>query len=138
MDVANDFGKTVWRAVRPIAAMDHRIVSQSGAIEVRFSPAALGKLRLTLFTECGAVRLPKGDKGLQSLMFHGSMGDVTSRSWHGFFSGDRNERDPQSRILLYERIPAAVRGERRPQGVDIISRAGTITYEPVAEGGAGR
>jgi len=134
VDVANDFGKTVWRADRPIAAMDHRIVSQSGAIEVWFSPAALGKLRLTLFTECGAVRLPKGGNGLQSLMFSGSRGDVTTRSWHGFFTGDRNERRPELSSSLYERVPAAVLGKRRSQGVDIISRAGTITYEPIADG----
>src|SRR5262249_33591779 len=45
VDVENDFGQTVWRSTRPIAAMDHRIVSQSGAIEVGFAPSALGKLR---------------------------------------------------------------------------------------------
>jgi hypothetical protein len=137
VDVENDFGKTVWRSVRPIAAMDHRIVSQSGTTEVRLSPAALGKLRLTLFTECGAVRLPKGDNGLQSLMFHGSMGDVTSRSWHGFFTGNRDDRRGELSDSLYERIPATVQGKRRPQGIDIISRAGTITYEPIADGASG-
>ncbi len=135
VDVDNAFGKTVWRSDRPLAALDHRIVSQSGSIEVRFSPAALGKLRLALFTECGAVRLPGGNDGLQSLMFHGSMGDVISRSWHGFFTGSRNDRGDTSHSL-YLRLPAALRGEGRSPGIDIISRAGTVTYEPIA--GAGR
>ena len=136
MDVENAFGRTVWRADRPIAAMDHRVVSQSGPIEVRFSPAALGPLPLALFTECGTIRLPQGGGDLMSQMYHGSMGDVTSRSWHGFIKGHGEDR-LGGLSPLFERIPAAVRGERRPRGIDIISRAGTITYEPIA-GGAGR
>lgn len=68
-------------------------------------------------------------------MFHGSMGDVISRSWHGFFTGSRNDRGDTSHSL-YLRLPAALRGEGRSPGIDIISRAGTVTYEPIA--GAGR
>jgi hypothetical protein len=136
VDIENAFGKTVWRSDRPLAALDHRIVAQSGPIEVRFSPAALGKLRLAVFTECGAVRLPGGNTGLQSLMFHGSMGDVISRSWHGFFTGNQNNRGDNPSDSLMMRLPAALRGEGRSPGIDIISRAGTVTYESIA--GAGR
>ena len=135
VDVENAFGKTVWRSDRPIAAMDHRIVSQSGPIEVRFAPAAVGKLPLALFTECGAIRLPQGNRGLESRMFDSGMGDVTRRSWHGFTAG-RGEARLGDITTLFERIPAAVRGDRRPQGIDIISRAGTVTYEPIAVAGA--
>jgi hypothetical protein len=137
VDIENAFGKTVWRAERPVAVMDHRIVSQSGPIEVRFAPAAPGQLRLALFTECGAVRLPAGNQGLQSMMFHGGMGDVTSRAWHGFFTGEGRDRFGDFSVSLFKRVPAAVRGEGRSPGIDIISRAGTITYEPIA-GAAGR
>jgi hypothetical protein len=136
VDVQNDFGKTVWRAVRPIAELDHRIVAQSGAISVQLAPAALGKLQLELFTECGSVRLPKGESGLQSLMFHGNIADVTSRSWHGYYSGGA-DRSSESSPMLSGRLPAAVRGDRRPPGIDIISRAGTVTYEPVVDDGHG-
>ena len=131
VDVQNDFGKTVWHSMRAISETDHRIVSQSGAIEVGFAPSALGKLQLALFTACGAVRLPKGNAGFEARMFHGSMGDTTDRSWDGFTSGDGNQAGPQS-LGLFERMPAALRGDRRAHGVDIISRAGTITYEPIA------
>ena len=61
VDVENAFGKTVWRSERPVAATDHRIVSQSGPIEVRFASSAPGELPLSLFTECGAIRLPRGN-----------------------------------------------------------------------------
>jgi hypothetical protein len=71
-------------------------------------------------------------------MFHGNMGDVTSRSWHGFFTGNRDDRLGELEFSLYTRIPAAVRGDRRPQGIDIISRAGTISYESISDGVASR
>ncbi len=111
--------------------------SQSGPIEVRFAPAALGKLPIALFTECGAIRLPQGNRGLESRMFNSGMGDVTSRSWHGFIAG-RGEDRLGDLTTLFERIPAAVRGDRRPQGIDIVSRAGTVTYEPIGGAAAGR
>jgi hypothetical protein len=69
-------------------------------------------------------------------MFNGSTGDVTRRSWHGFFSGTQDERHADFSRSLYTRVPAAVLGTRRPQGIDIISRAGTITYEPIAAKGS--
>jgi hypothetical protein len=134
VDVENEFGKTVWRSTRPIAAMDHRIVSQSGAIDVGFSPSALGKLRVALFTACGAVHLPAGDQGFESKMYHGNIGDTTARSWNGFVSGDGDVQQLESSRYLFQRMPAALRGDHRSQGVDIISRAGTITYEPTADG----
>ena len=138
VDVQNDFGRTVWHAVRPIAATDHRIVSQSGAIELGFSPAALGKLNFALFTGCGAVRMPGGDAGFESRIFQGNLGDTSVRSWTGFASISRELPRPQSEDFRIERMPAALRGDRRAPGIDIISRAGTITYEPIANRAPGR
>ncbi len=101
------------------------------------SPKALGDLRLALFTACGSVWLPQGDKGFQSKMFHGNIGDTANRSWNGFVSGGRGDR-PDSPVQFFERMPAAWRGDRRAPGVDIISRAGTVTYEPGADDVSGR
>jgi hypothetical protein len=135
VDVQNEFGRTVWHSVRPIAITDHRIVSQSGAIEVGISPSALGQLDVALFTSCGAVRLPSGDAGFESRLFRGDFGDTTVRSWTGFANSVREHPGPEFRI---ERMPVAWRGNGRPPGIDIISRAGTITYEPIADGAPGR
>ena len=132
VDVENAFGKTVWRADRPITAGDHRIVSQSGPIELHFSPDAPGDLPLALFSECGTIRLPRGKSGLKSRIHHGGLGDPDNR-WNGFyFAGEENDRSVSLPDSLITRIPAAVRGEGRTPGIDIISRAGTITYEPTA------
>jgi hypothetical protein len=139
VDVQNDFGRTVWHSVRPVANTDHRIVSQSGAIEVSISPSAMGKLNVALFTSCGAVRLPGGDRGFESRLFRGDLGDTSVRSWTGFASGGGHEHPgPQSQGFHIERMPAAWRGDRRSPGIDVISRAGTITYEPIIEGAPGR
>jgi hypothetical protein len=70
-------------------------------------------------------------------MFEGNIGDTANRSWNGFASGDRTYRSDPSDHLL-GRMPAALRGDRRSPRVDIISGAGTITYEPMAEGAPGR
>ncbi len=131
VDVENDFGRTAWRLDRPMAARDHRVVSQSGSVELRLSPDALGPLGLSLFTECGAVQLPKGDGGFQSQMFSSNVGDVTRRSWHGFVTGKAGGRDLESGMGLFARIAAALQGKPRSPGVDIISRAGTITMSPI-------
>ena len=68
---------------------------------------------------------------------HGGLGDPDNR-WNGFyFSGEENDRSVSLPDSLITRIPATVRGEGRTPGIDIISRAGTITYEPTA-GAAGQ
>jgi hypothetical protein len=130
VDVENDFGKTVWRADRPVAARDHRIVSQSGPIEVHLAPEAPGPLGVALFTECGTIRLPRGNEGLKAPLQHGRLRDA-SDSWDGLFIGEKENRAGNLPASLIPRLSAAVRGEGRTPGIDIISRAGTITYEPI-------
>ena len=131
MDVENEFGRTVWNAVQPIAKTDHRIVSQSGAIEVSLTPSALGGLNIALFSACGSVRLPGGDAKLESKIFHSIVGHSGARTWYGFISGDRkNPLPPQSDYL---RLAAAFQGDRREPGIDILSRAGTVTFEPTVK-----
>lgn len=141
VDVENDFGRTVWRADRPIAATDHRIVSQSGAIDVRFAPDALGELKLTLATECGNLRdRPRGSGRFMTHMVTGiasNLSDSVARSWLGWVTGDPDpERFVSSEgFTMMDRLAAALPGRPRPPGVDIISRAGVITFEPIATEG---
>jgi hypothetical protein len=138
VDVENAFGRTAWRSDRPIAVSDHRIVSQSGPIDVRFTPAAAGTLPLALATECGTIRLPQGKGELEDAMYAGGLGDGPRQSWYGFFSGRGNRRGGDLSGSPLDRIAAAMRGQRRPAGIDILSRAGTITYETIAGVAPGR
>jgi hypothetical protein len=77
------------------------------------------------------------DRAKVIAIHHGGLGDPDNR-WNGFyFSDEENDRPVSLPDSLSTRIPAAVRGEGRTPGIDIISRAGRITYEPTA-GAAGQ
>ena len=79
----------------------------------------------------------ESDRAEVTAIHHGGLGDPDNR-WNGFdFSSEKNDRSVSLPDSLITRIPAAVRGEGRTPGIDIISRAGTITYEPTA-GAAGQ
>ena len=79
----------------------------------------------------------ESDRAEVTAIHHGGLGDPGKR-WNGFyFSGEENDHSVSLPDSLITRIPAAVRGDGRTPGIDIISRAGTITYEPTA-GAAGQ
>jgi hypothetical protein len=126
LDVENDFGRTVWTVDRPVARKDHRLVSQSGTIEVRLGKAALGDLGLSLYTECGIVHLAPGmNNGLEDSSFHAASADGVSRSWHGFVS--KRPRDANAMIERFDRVSGALLGRPRTPGVDILNRGGSIS-----------
>lgn len=129
IDVENDFGRTELTSDAPLPAKDHRIVSQSGTIEIRLSEQAVAKSGLALFTECGTIRLaPETDRGLDEKMYTTSGdsfggGDGVRRSWHGFTNV---AGDGRGSFDVLARVGAALHGEPRTPGLDIINRGGTI------------
>ncbi|HEY2155349.1 MAG TPA: hypothetical protein VGH33_06945, partial [Isosphaeraceae bacterium] len=141
VDVANDFGRTVWVVDRPPARVDHRVVSESGTIEMQIGKEMPGDLPMMLFSECGAVNLVKaGDKVpalkfsstrgndvFESLMFTSGFDDTATRSWHGFYShtpgAKVNALDSFERM---RRVAAALHGRQRSPGIDLLSRAGAV------------
>ena len=79
----------------------------------------------------------ESDRAEVTAIHHRGLGDPDDR-WNGFyFSVEENDGSVSLPDSLIKRIPAAVRGEGRTPGIDIISRAGTITDEPTA-GAAGQ
>jgi hypothetical protein len=144
VDVANDFGRTVWVIDRPPAKVDHRVVSDSGTIEVRIGKEMPGDLAMMLFSECGAVNLVKaGDKVpalkfsstngndvFESLMFHSGTGDDAMRSWHGFTTKPPGAKGRRDSFEWMRRVPAALHGRPRSPGIDLLSRAGAVTLAP--------
>jgi hypothetical protein len=134
IDVQNDFGDVDWIINKKLAQnQDHRIVSQSGSIEIRLNDNALGKLKMALSTECGVLRLANKIDDFKSMMFTSMTGDVVRRSWHAQVRAEPAEGhdDPMARIATYQRVADALHGRPRKPGVDVISRAGTITVTPV-------
>jgi hypothetical protein len=128
VDVENNFGPTTWLADTPLGKADHRLVSLGGPIEVRLGKSALDGLPLALFTECGVVHLAPGMmQGLDSSSFSSGSGDGVPSSWQGFAT----VRGPSaSGFELIKRIGAAIQGQPREPGVDIISRGGTVRLQP--------
>ena len=60
-------------------------------------------------------------------MFTSGEGDTARRSWHGFVANPGGKRGGIGGFELFERVAAALHGRTRTPGIDIISRAGTIT-----------
>ena len=134
IDVQNDFGNVDWIINKKLAQKeDHRIVSQSGSIDIRLDEKALGELRMSLFTECGVLHLANKIGDWKSMMFTSTEGDVVRRSWHAQVRARpvAGPRDPMESLATFQRVADALHGRPRTPGVDVISRAGTITATPV-------
>jgi hypothetical protein len=134
IDVENDFGNTEWLINRKLAQnQDHRIVTQNGAIAIHLDDKALGELKTSLFTECGEVHLAEGISSFKDLMFSTGEGDVVRRSWYAQVrsKAPKGQRDPMESFETFQRVADALYGRPRKPGVDVISRAGTITVTSV-------
>lgn len=88
---------------------------------------------MSLFTECGVLHLANKIGDWKSMMFTSMKGDVVRRSWHAQVRAKpaAAQHDPMERLATYRRVADALHGRPRKPGVDVISRAGTITVTPV-------
>jgi len=138
VDVENDFGDTVWQTDRELAQKaDHRVVSQSGAVTVRLGPMAPGALKVELYTECGILRRGEDIEKVLNVWFEDTMfqtadGDTVRRSWRSWtrHTGPRVNQPQQNweeTFQRFRRVADALHGKQRSPGIDVISRAGTIT-----------
>ena len=149
IDVKNEFGDTVLVAKKPLAVplarsgppghpsgseqtkplllKAHRIVSESGHIEIHFAPEA-GKwewLPLAALTECGTVRTVGAGDALEKVSFSVGAGDPwgNRRAWQGSISRRKGEGP---HLSPFERPAEVLLGKDRSPGLDLISRAGSI------------
>jgi hypothetical protein len=138
VDVENDFGDTVWQPSRELAQKaDHRIVSQSGAVTVRLGEKTPGVLKVEVFTECGKLRRGSDvEKELNAWFeetnFQSAHADTIQRSWTSWTRrpGQRGEQplhNWEEASARFRRVADALYGRPRSPGVDVISRAGTVT-----------
>jgi hypothetical protein len=138
VDVVNDFGDTVWQPSRELAQKaDHRIVSQSGSITLRLGEKTPGALKVEVFTECGSLRRGSDvEKALNAWFeetnFQTADGDTTRRSWTSWtrrpgLRGNQPRHNWEEAFARFHRVADALYGRPRSPGVDVISRAGTVT-----------
>lgn len=125
IDVKNEFGDTALEVDKPLPQMPHRIVSESGKVEVHLAKGALGKLPLQALTNSGAVRTNAPQDMLEETDF--TLGrDYTGagHAWRGMKSAIKE--DPGSFFEAADRLAAVLQGKERSPGLDLISRAGAV------------
>jgi hypothetical protein len=138
VDVENDFGDTVWQTDRELAQKaDHRVVSQGGAITLRLGPKAPGGLKVDVFTECGSLRRRSNaeealNAWFEHTMFETAEGDTVRRAWKSWTrrpgpQGSQPRHNWHEASQLFGRVADALYGRPRSPGIDVISRAGTVT-----------
>jgi hypothetical protein len=139
IDVRNEFGDTTLVAAAPIAAKSHRLLSESGRIEVQLTRDATGDLPIQALTNCGTVRTNAHQDFLEDTSF--STGataekvgrDSRGRDWRGVKSARKASHGPESFSVGpesffagMERLDAVLTGDDRTSGLDLISRGGTV------------
>ncbi|HVX60934.1 MAG TPA: hypothetical protein VHC19_10040, partial [Pirellulales bacterium] len=134
IDVRNEAGNTELSSrLSPDAA--HRIVSECGRIEVHATAEALSKLPLLAVTGQGAVRTNADSTLLSGTNFTtGNPVDGSRRNWRGVKTNRVNLRgmeashpfDPEAFLEQARRPAAALAGEARSAGLDLISRSGAV------------
>jgi hypothetical protein len=134
IDVRNEAGNTSLSSkLSPDAA--HCIVSECGRIEVRTTAEALGKLPLLAVTGQGSVRTNADSSLLSGTNFTtGNPVDGSRRNWRGVKTNRVNLKgmetsrpfDPEAFLEQARRPAAALAGEPRSAGLDLISRSGAV------------
>jgi hypothetical protein len=125
IDVRNEFGDTTLASAQPLADQAHRLLSESGRIEVSVPRKQLERQPLSALTNCGTARTNVGREILDETNFTtSSAGDRSRRGWRGFKTP--NQRDAFQILAAVDRLDAVLTGAERTSGLDIVSRAGTV------------
>jgi hypothetical protein len=130
LDVRNEFGNTAVTVAAPLAEKPHRVLSESGRVDVRLTAKALGSLPVQALTNCGTVRTDAPQDVLEDTSFTlGRDPTGASRNWRGVKSVRKGGGDF---FAATDRLAAVLAGGDRSPGLDLISRCGVVrvTYEP--------
>jgi len=125
IDVTNEFGDTTLEVAKPLPEAAHRIISESGKVEVHLAKGVLGKLLLQALTNCGTVRTNAPQDMLETTDFTLARDDAgASRAWRGLKSATKEE--PDGFFQAANRLATVLQGKDRSPGVDLISRGGVV------------
>jgi hypothetical protein len=132
VDVTNEFGDTQFVVRTPLAAADHRVVSESGNITLQLAKDALENAPLIAVSECGTVRIAAGAPPLVdgNISYSPGSGLVLRRTYRGFAT-EGDAKSPSPRFDRFQRIESVFTREGQTPGLDVISRSGTVQIESV-------
>jgi len=130
IDVKNDFGNTTFTADKRLVEKNHRVLSESGRIEVRLTAAALGRLPIQALTICGVVRTNAPYSIIEDAGVSGFASPSAAQSTWGGMISQCSQKSGSFEVCKFVR--AIVEGEDNSPGVALISRSGVIDirYKP--------
>ena len=127
IDVRNEFGNTRLVATKPLAAVAHRLVTESGRVDVELSKEAAAAVPIVAVTNYGGIKTNLPQSGFDDfhLVVSKDQGAGARRNWSGFRTKGKDE-DQFATLALAERFLAILDNSQRTPGLDIISRGGSI------------
>lgn len=129
VNVRNAFGNTALIAREPLAQAAHRLISESGRMEVTLSKPALSSVPVLAVTNHGRVSTNTRREVLDETNFTTTTPELGGRfSWRGMVS----KSDPnavEAMMGRFERPGKAWLNQQRAAGLDIISRGGSIVVQ---------
>lgn len=125
IDVNNEAGDTLLTAARLAPNAAHRVISDSGIIEIAATADALSAMPVMAVTNTGSVCTKAAREVLDDVNFTtGSPHDGTRRNWRGVRS--TRKAGPESSLDGMRRPAEVLANEPRAAGLDLISRSGAI------------
>jgi hypothetical protein len=127
IDVQNNFGDTYLVATGKLEETNHRIVSQSGRIDVKLSERAWDSVPVIAVTNYGGVRTNIDSGQFSDFHLSGPNEDSPVRcDWSGFRKTDEKEDRFAAIFSLLERFANVLEGKDRSNGLDLLTRSGRI------------
>lgn len=129
VDVENEFGDTRFKATTALSDVAHRIVTQSGRIDVELSAAAWGSVPVLAVTNHGGVRTNLSRAEFEEFYLTGQDKlNQVRRNWSGFRKPERGDDEIGGFAILklLDRFTAIVQDSQRSAGLDLLSRSGRI------------
>ena len=128
LDVVNEYGPTRLVLEKPVAAGAHRLLSRSGSIDVRATPAVWKAGQVRAFTEVGHLDTDLSQAEYEVTNF----GSPAGRSWRSLtpVAADGGS------LAFFERSRrpgAVVDGGTRSDGLDVLSHAGTVVLRTLTK-----
>jgi hypothetical protein len=122
IDVRNEAGDTVLTLDESPAKQAHRVLSESGRVEVQTAQGAVAELPVMALTTEGSVETNADQRAFEDVNFTtGTTIDGSRRGWRGFVSPSGDGLD---RFMMFERPGRVLRGVETEPGLTLISRSG--------------
>ena len=126
ISVENEFGDTHLTIATAVAESAHRIVSLAGRIDVELSPEAWDSVPVLAISNHGGVRTNISREEFDDFHLTGpDKHDKVRRNWSGFRKVVAGE-DRMAVFNLFDRFEAILNDKARTNGLDLISRNGTL------------